>query len=350
MAWIRLPGLSGFLYKRNILEAIGNTIGKVVKYDFKTNNRTRGRFSRLALFINLDKPLIFHICINGEIQRVEYEALLMEISDKDNDKVVVDNGPNRNNVDFGKESEPTYGPWMLVECRSRRRSGDSRGSDGLAAGKGKSRSSFNISNVEGKRASDVDSAGGDIHVAQDNERLRLKSPEEKIMDEGRSNGFMIGPHSKDNPTGVYLQACPNEANLLESSSLSLSRATSLQGCGSVKDHERMSFSTRPTSNCGNLLDPNSSANNLKDIKAHFNPAFEGPVEVEVWLSENVLDNGKYSAVTFKNFSDSHVQSNSRFIEIMSAGNTVIKGRKSNGKFGVTRGGHQNNNVLKERGS
>ncbi|PPR87700.1 hypothetical protein GOBAR_AA32989 [Gossypium barbadense] len=52
LAWIRLPGLPGFLYKRKIIEEIGGTIGKVVRLDFNTDNRTRGR-----------------------IQRVEYEAL-----------------------------------------------------------------------------------------------------------------------------------------------------------------------------------------------------------------------------------------------------------------------------------
>ncbi|KAK5813593.1 hypothetical protein PVK06_029044 [Gossypium arboreum] len=73
--WIRLPGLPGFMYKRKILEAIGSMIGKVVKLDFKTDNKTRGRFARMALFINLDKPFISQICVNGEIQRVEYDDL-----------------------------------------------------------------------------------------------------------------------------------------------------------------------------------------------------------------------------------------------------------------------------------
>ncbi|XP_016676325.1 uncharacterized protein [Gossypium hirsutum] len=58
MAWIRLPGLPGFMYKRKILEVIGSTMGKVAKFDFKTDNRTRGRFARMDVLINLDKPLI----------------------------------------------------------------------------------------------------------------------------------------------------------------------------------------------------------------------------------------------------------------------------------------------------
>lgn len=33
MAWIRFPGLPGFLYKRRVLEEIGRIIGKVIKLD-----------------------------------------------------------------------------------------------------------------------------------------------------------------------------------------------------------------------------------------------------------------------------------------------------------------------------
>ncbi|MBA0600804.1 hypothetical protein Gorai_004003, partial [Gossypium raimondii] len=48
MAWIRLSGLPGYLYKRKIVEAIGELIKKVVKLDLQVDNRTNGRFARLA--------------------------------------------------------------------------------------------------------------------------------------------------------------------------------------------------------------------------------------------------------------------------------------------------------------
>lgn len=48
LAWIRLPGLPGFMFYRQIVEAIGGLIGKVVKLDFQTDKRTRGHFARLA--------------------------------------------------------------------------------------------------------------------------------------------------------------------------------------------------------------------------------------------------------------------------------------------------------------
>ncbi|KAH1107946.1 hypothetical protein J1N35_011714 [Gossypium stocksii] len=75
MAWIRLAGLPGYLYKRQFIEAIGSLIGKVVKLDLRIDNRTRGRFARLAVFINLDEPLISKVLVDGVIQQVEYEAL-----------------------------------------------------------------------------------------------------------------------------------------------------------------------------------------------------------------------------------------------------------------------------------
>ncbi|MBA0709189.1 hypothetical protein Golax_024242 [Gossypium laxum] len=47
----------------------------VVKLDVQTDNQTRGRFARLVVYLNLEKPLISHIIIDGAVQRVEYEAL-----------------------------------------------------------------------------------------------------------------------------------------------------------------------------------------------------------------------------------------------------------------------------------
>ncbi|MBA0566954.1 hypothetical protein Golob_011725 [Gossypium lobatum] len=41
----------------------------------KTDSRTRGRFARLAVYVDLEKPLVSHILINGRKQNVEYETL-----------------------------------------------------------------------------------------------------------------------------------------------------------------------------------------------------------------------------------------------------------------------------------
>ncbi|MBA0600217.1 hypothetical protein Gorai_006412, partial [Gossypium raimondii] len=138
LAWIQLLSLSGYLYKRKIIEAIGRLIGKVVKLDFQTDNRTRGRFAWLAIFINLDKWLVSQEMIDGAIQPVEYEALSRVyfacgkyghvkklcplVGDKAQEKgeiavVTFTSGA----VGEGESAKrPEFWLWMLVERNSRR--------------------------------------------------------------------------------------------------------------------------------------------------------------------------------------------------------------------------------------
>ncbi|MBA0606887.1 hypothetical protein Godav_019288, partial [Gossypium davidsonii] len=72
MAWVRFPSLPRVFYKRKILEEIESLIGKVTKLEFKIDCGLRGRFARMPIFINLDKPLIPHVLVNGMVQCVEY--------------------------------------------------------------------------------------------------------------------------------------------------------------------------------------------------------------------------------------------------------------------------------------
>ncbi|MBA0699238.1 hypothetical protein Goari_000891 [Gossypium aridum] len=71
MAWIRFPGLPGYLYKHKILAEIREMVGKVVKLDMNIDSRMGGFFARLAVYVNLERPLVSQILINGRPQRVE---------------------------------------------------------------------------------------------------------------------------------------------------------------------------------------------------------------------------------------------------------------------------------------
>ncbi|KAK5839365.1 hypothetical protein PVK06_008144 [Gossypium arboreum] len=75
MAWIRLSGLPGYMYKRAILEAAGGMINKVAKLDFQTDKKVKERFVRMAIYINLERPLVSRVLVKGEIQKVEFESL-----------------------------------------------------------------------------------------------------------------------------------------------------------------------------------------------------------------------------------------------------------------------------------
>lgn len=69
-AWIRFPGLPGYLYNHKIIFEIGGMVGKVVKLDMNIDSRARGRFARMAVYVDLDKPLVSQILINGRKQNV----------------------------------------------------------------------------------------------------------------------------------------------------------------------------------------------------------------------------------------------------------------------------------------
>ncbi|KAA3460811.1 GroES-like zinc-binding alcohol dehydrogenase family protein [Gossypium australe] len=142
MKWIRFLGLPGYLYKHKILEG---WVGKVVKLDFNTDSRMRGRFARMTVYINLERPLVSQILINGCFQMVEYESLLTICFQCGRYGHVKDNCSFKNTeINMGKEStlpkkpseshnmvevgqkkgKKNYGQWMIVERRQRRKSRD----------------------------------------------------------------------------------------------------------------------------------------------------------------------------------------------------------------------------------
>ncbi|KAK9019343.1 hypothetical protein V6N11_053868 [Hibiscus sabdariffa] len=137
-SWIHLPGLPATLYKRSLITEIGENISHVVKIDYQTESGRRGRFARMAVKIDLRKPLISKLIINGKIQIVEYESLPtvcfhcgkyghsqetcpdinVEPGEKDTNQ--------QPNMTHTKLPQPTiidkspFGPWMVVEKRQRR--------------------------------------------------------------------------------------------------------------------------------------------------------------------------------------------------------------------------------------
>ncbi|MBA0877889.1 hypothetical protein Goshw_010630 [Gossypium schwendimanii] len=79
-------------------------VGKVVKLDMNTDSRTRGRFARLAVYVDLEKPL------NSETP-----------SEKENtSSEMASEFQNTTKVDAEKE-HGNFGPWMIIEKKSRRK-------------------------------------------------------------------------------------------------------------------------------------------------------------------------------------------------------------------------------------
>ncbi|XP_025684571.1 uncharacterized protein [Arachis hypogaea] len=74
-AWVRLPGLAIEYYDKEMLERIGNIVGRTLKVDSNTAEKCRGKFARLCVELDLTTPLISQYSINGVRYLVEYEGL-----------------------------------------------------------------------------------------------------------------------------------------------------------------------------------------------------------------------------------------------------------------------------------
>ncbi|KAL4279462.1 hypothetical protein GQ457_03G024230 [Hibiscus cannabinus] len=126
MAWVRLPKLPYRYYTKSLFRYIANAIGKVVWIDYNTDDGKRGRFARLAIIVDLNKPLVSGIVIDGMRQDIEYEGLpsicftcgkyghLKEFCGQTTSKDA--------STVTGEVRDPTkrYGSWMQVTNRRRR--------------------------------------------------------------------------------------------------------------------------------------------------------------------------------------------------------------------------------------
>ena len=62
-------------YEPNALLKIGKAIGPVLRIDSHTANGERGRFTRLCIQVNLDKPLVRKLYLGKLEQSVLYEGI-----------------------------------------------------------------------------------------------------------------------------------------------------------------------------------------------------------------------------------------------------------------------------------
>lgn len=63
-----------YYYHKKIIRLLGNVVGKILRIDYNTELVTRGKFVRIAVEINLDRPLDSQFLLDRKIQKVEYES------------------------------------------------------------------------------------------------------------------------------------------------------------------------------------------------------------------------------------------------------------------------------------
>ncbi|CAN1837372.1 hypothetical protein LINPERHAP1_LOCUS35080 [Linum perenne] len=75
VVWVRFPHLPILFYHPQILSALGNLLGRIVRIDLTTQSGERGKFARIAVEIDLNEPLTPVIELDGATQMVEYENI-----------------------------------------------------------------------------------------------------------------------------------------------------------------------------------------------------------------------------------------------------------------------------------
>ncbi|XP_019234545.1 PREDICTED: uncharacterized protein LOC109215004 [Nicotiana attenuata] len=73
--WLRLPELPTEFYDYQILQKLGQKIGKFLSMDTCTSSTTRRQYARLCVEVLLDQPLKTHLYIGHHKQIILYEGL-----------------------------------------------------------------------------------------------------------------------------------------------------------------------------------------------------------------------------------------------------------------------------------
>ncbi|CAL1407456.1 unnamed protein product [Linum trigynum] len=75
IVWVQLPALKIHFYHKEVLTTLGNLIGRTIKLDYHTLTQQRAKFARIAVEVDISRPLVPRIWLDDEWQKVEYENL-----------------------------------------------------------------------------------------------------------------------------------------------------------------------------------------------------------------------------------------------------------------------------------
>ncbi|XP_057419082.1 uncharacterized protein LOC130713325 [Lotus japonicus] len=75
LVWIRIPGLGFQFYNKNILLTLASAVGTPIKVDLNTHDMQRGKYARICVEIDLTKPVLGVVGLEGTWYNIEYEGL-----------------------------------------------------------------------------------------------------------------------------------------------------------------------------------------------------------------------------------------------------------------------------------
>ncbi|MBA0725307.1 hypothetical protein Golax_021903 [Gossypium laxum] len=240
---ILFPGLPSHLYKKEILWDIGGMVGKVTKLDFNTDSRARGRYARMEWCLSCGR-------YGHNTEACPHVPLISDSAKvMDSSAVKLQENTVAGNGDFG--------PWMLVERRTRRASRED--------------------NKIGKSVSGEKSSGSRFQSLTD---LEAVISEDNSM---KGNSQIHQNHGQGILTEI-LGKSPTDKSV----SAEVLRKEELR---------------HPVGDKA-ILGPSNPTKIQEEHLKHFNPTFEEANVINVAVKEGVLDATKQTAVEFKNISQS----------------------------------------------
>ncbi|CAI0464455.1 unnamed protein product [Linum tenue] len=137
VVWIQFPAFPVHFYHKEILFTLGNMVGRAIKLDFHTQHQQRAKFALMAVELDLSKPLVTRIRLDGKWQYIEYEnlptccfecgrightslscpSLTAKIQSPVAERMV---SSPESSPEMLSEERPGFGPWMQVTRRSRK--------------------------------------------------------------------------------------------------------------------------------------------------------------------------------------------------------------------------------------
>ncbi|KAH1072275.1 hypothetical protein J1N35_024603 [Gossypium stocksii] len=135
---------SEMVLSQEVLWKFGGMVGKVTKLDFNTNSETKGRYVRMAVYVNLEKPLLSQVLINGifsVLSMKAYQRCASRVGVGSPRKTVPMTG-TCHAVTATTTGTGEFGPWMLVERKTRRNPCEDRKIGKFESGEKSSRSRF----------------------------------------------------------------------------------------------------------------------------------------------------------------------------------------------------------------
>ncbi|CAI0385447.1 unnamed protein product [Linum tenue] len=133
VAWVRFPGFPVQYYHSHLLKTIGNSLGRTIRIDYNTEAAQRGKFARIAVELDVSKPLALKFLLNGKWQKILYENIPLicfscgKIGHEKSRCVdsQIFQSPAATMIPLTAATPPEeltgYGPWMQVNRRSSRR-------------------------------------------------------------------------------------------------------------------------------------------------------------------------------------------------------------------------------------